>query len=86
MAKYVAINQLGAVKEHLGVSYEIGNDNCGRYIEANMFDFVQGMTDDYVKLTGSLPKQAATPALPGNNSGEERRRYGYATGVSFGSR
>jgi hypothetical protein len=65
MAKYVAIKQLGVVKKHLGVIYKISNDNYGRYIEANMFDFVQGMTDDYVKLIGSLPKRAATPALPG---------------------
>jgi hypothetical protein len=30
-----------------------------------MLEFVKGMTEDYVKITGNLPRKAATPALPG---------------------
>jgi hypothetical protein len=74
MSKHVAIKQLGVVRKHLGVNYTSGSDNYGRYIEANMIDFVEGMTRDYFELTGNLPKKALTPALPGTvlekNDGE----------------
>jgi hypothetical protein len=65
MSKWVAIKELGIVRKHLGVHYAIGHDKIGTYIEANMLEFVKGMTEDYVKITGNLPRKAATPALPG---------------------
>ncbi len=78
MAKHVAIKELSIVKKHLGVSYEISNNNYGQYIEANVLDFMQGMTDDDVKLTGS-------PALPGTtlekNNGEMVMQLEYCSVV-----
>ncbi len=65
MSKHVAIKQLGVVQKHLGVNYNTGSDNHSRYIDASIIDFVKGMTNNYFTLTGSLPKKALTPALPG---------------------
>jgi hypothetical protein len=74
MSKWVTIKELGIVRKHLGVYYTTGHDKDGTYLEANMFDFVKGMTEDYFQLTGSFPRNAATPALSGTtlerNEGE----------------
>ena len=74
MSKWVTIKELGIVRKHLGVYYARGHDKDGIYIEVNMVDFVKGMTNDYVEMTGHLPKRAATPGLPGTtlerNEGE----------------
>jgi hypothetical protein len=58
---YFTIKALGAVKKHLGVYYERGQDSLGKYIEANMLDFVKEMLSDFTELTGRMPKIAATP-------------------------
>jgi hypothetical protein len=65
MARHVTIKPLGIVRKHLGVFYDIGMDRDGPYIEANMVEFAKGMTSDFMSMTGSLPKSAATPALAG---------------------
>jgi hypothetical protein len=66
LATYFTIKELGPVKKHLGVYYNFGRDAVGAYVEANMIDFANGMTMDYMSMTGeSKPRMAATPALPG---------------------
>jgi hypothetical protein len=65
LSKYFTIKALGPVRKHLGVYYEMGKDQVGKYIEANMLDFVMGMFSDFEELTGRMPKIAATPGQPG---------------------
>ncbi len=66
LATYLTIKELGPVQKHLGVYYNFGRDAVGAYVEANMIDFANGMTTDYMSMTGeSKPQMAATPALPG---------------------
>jgi hypothetical protein len=64
--KHVNIKDLGTLRKHLGVWYESGYDEVGRYLEASMEDFVQGMVDDYKEIFGRKPKMSKTPAFPGS--------------------
>ena len=83
MASFVAIKELGPITKHLGVFYSRGSDQHGPFIEANMVDFVQGMTNDYVNLTGKPPKSASTPASGWNDAGEERWKRYPSIGISI---
>ncbi len=65
MARHITIKPLGIVRKHLGVFYNIGMDQDGPYIEANMVEFAKGMTNDFKSMIGSLPKSVAKPALAG---------------------
>jgi hypothetical protein len=66
LSSYFTIKELGVVKKHLGVFYNMGQDKYVTYIESNMLDFVSGMTADFMTMTGEpRPRFAATPALAG---------------------
>jgi hypothetical protein len=64
--QYVNTKELGTLKKHLGVWYTAGNDEIGRYLQATMEDFVQGIVDDFILIFGRQPKQFRTPAFPGS--------------------
>ena len=66
LKKRFNITELGQVKKHLGVWYEWKKDQEGNtLIEASMHKMVEQIVKDYEKKAGGLPKDYATPGLPG---------------------
>ena len=65
LKQYFNVKELGQLRKHLGVWYEWGEDENGRYLQSEMEDFVKDMINDYTTIFGKEPKKASTPGFPG---------------------
>jgi hypothetical protein len=58
------ISDLGPIKKHIGVWYEEGEDEQGRYYELTMNSYCEELIKRTEELCGNIRK-AKTPAYPG---------------------
>jgi len=81
LKQYFNVKELGQLRKHLGVWYEWGEDENGRYLQSEMEDFVKDMINDYTTIFGKEPKKASTPGFPGTvlskNRGETIKNKEY---------
>jgi hypothetical protein len=61
----MVITELVVLWKHLGVYHNLGNDESGPYLSANMLDFIQGIINIYKKRIAEEKEIWQTPSATG---------------------